>query len=192
MLEGKGFKEVYNLSGGIKAWQGLTAFGPVDTGMFLMRGDETPAEIVVLAYGMEEGLAAFYSELTAMTDEAEVSGVLKRLAGIEEKHKDTLFSVYLTLDPAAEDREDFETRIVANVMEGGFTAEEFLEQSRPALQTTKDVLELAMRLETQALDLYMRYSYITAGEKGKGVLYDIAEEEKTHLALLGRLRESRA
>jgi len=192
LLEGKGFREVYNLSGGIRSWQGLTAFGPVEMGRFRLRGDETPAEILVLAYDMEEGLAAFYSKITGMTDDEEVAGILKKLAGIEEKHKDSLFSAYLTFDPTAENRESFETRTVTDVMEGGFTAEEFLEQQRPALQTTGNVLELAMMLETQALDLYMRYSHKATEGKSKSVLHDIAEEEKAHLALLGRLMESRA
>ena len=169
----------------------MTAFGAVDTGMFRIRGDETPAEIVVLAYGMEEGLAVFYSKITGMTDDAEVAGILKKLAGVEEKHKDRLFSVYLTLDPAAGNRESFETRIATDVMEGGFTVDEFLEQQRPALQTTGNVLELAMMLETQALDLYMRYSHKATEGKSKSVLHEIAEEEKAHLAVLGRM-ESRA
>jgi len=54
LLAGKGFKDVYNLQGGIQAWEGLTAFGPAEIGMALLRGDETSKEIIVLAYGMEE------------------------------------------------------------------------------------------------------------------------------------------
>jgi rubrerythrin len=192
LLEGKGFKEVYNLNGGIKAWQGVTAFGPVEMGMVYLKGDETPAEIVVLAYGMEEGLAAFYSKITGLTEDPEVVGILKKLAGAEENHKTRLFRVYLDLDPAIKNKEEFETRIVSDVMESGFTMEEFLERNRPSLQTIENVLGMAMMLETQALDLYMRYSHRATEEKSKSVLYDIAEEEKAHLSILGRLLESRA
>ena len=48
-----------------------------------------------------------------------------------------------------------------------------------------------MMLEAQALDLYMRYSQEIKDDKGKRILYDIAEEEKGHLKTLGRLMEER-
>ena len=56
MLSGWGFKEVYNLAGGIKAFYGPKATGPRELNLDLVRGDETPAEIITLAYGMEKAL----------------------------------------------------------------------------------------------------------------------------------------
>ena len=190
-MAGKGFKDVYNLKGGIKAWQGLTAVGPVEMGMDLLRGDETPEEIIILSYGMEEGLGQFYSAIAKDTEDSEVANILTELAGIEENHKQKLFGLYLTLDQASTDKETFETEIVSKVMEGGFTTEEFLEKNRPALQTVPDVLNVAMMLETQALDLYSRYSQKIKDDQGKTLLYEIADDEKAHLASLGQLMETR-
>jgi len=186
-LAGKGFQEVYNLKGGIKAWQGLTATGPAEMGMSMVRGDESPEEIIVLAYGMEMGLGRFYSKLSEKTDDDEVAGLFVNLSKVEENHKQRLFNVYLTMDHAQSDHERFESKIVAEVMEGGFTTEEFLEQNKNAMQTIPDVLNIAMMLETQAMDLYLRYSQKIDEEQSKRVLYDIAEEEKAHLESLGRL-----
>jgi rhodanese-related sulfurtransferase len=42
LLSGQGFTEIYNLKGGIKAWKGQTAIGPVEEGMVLLKGDESP------------------------------------------------------------------------------------------------------------------------------------------------------
>ncbi len=189
MLAGMGFREVYNLKGGIRAWQGRTAVGPAEMGMVLLKGEETPVEIIVLAYGMEEGLRGFYSAMSESTEDAEVAGVLAKLADMEENHKQRLLDLYLTYDPATTSREAFETGVLSEVMEGGFTTEEFLEKNRPAMQTAADVLNVAMMLETQALDLYLRYSDKTKDDQSKGVLYGIAEEEKAHLAALGGLLE---
>jgi rubrerythrin len=75
------------------------------------------------------------------------------------------------------------------VMEGGFTTEEFLEKNKPAMQTIPGVLNIAMMLEAQAMDLYLRYSQKIEEDKSKKILYDIAEEEKAHLGSLGRLLE---
>jgi len=191
LLKGKGFEEVYNLKGGMMAWQGLSAFGPAEIGMVYLRGVETPADIVLLAYGMEEGLGQLYLRLAEMTEDAEVRGLLSKLAGIEKKHKERLYEVYLTFHPSVEDRQVFEDRVKPGVMEGGFTVEEYLEENKPALQTTENVLNMAMMLETQALDLYLRYSQKVRNAKGEEVLNDLAEEEKAHLAALARLVEAR-
>jgi rubrerythrin len=83
----------------------------------------------------------------------------------------------------------FEDRIVPEVIEGGVTTEEFLELNQPALQTIPEVLDMAMMIETQALDLYLRYSARSEDEKTKEVLYGIAEEEKNHLRHLGNLMD---
>jgi len=191
LLAGKGFKNVYNMKGGIRAWQGHKAAGPADMGMSLLRGDEAPAEIIVLAYGMEGGLEVFYKSLAGRMDDSEVVGVLTRLANVEENHKQRLFDLYFTLDPTIVDKETFEADIVSEVMEGGFSTEEFMEQNRDSMKAVPDVLSIAMMLETLALDLYLRYSQKVKDEKGKTVLYGIAEEEKAHLAALGRLMEER-
>jgi len=192
ILAGKGFSEVFNLKGGIKAWEGLTAFGPAEMGMVLLKGDETSQEIIVLAYGMEDGLAGFYGSLSEKMDDSEIVGLLHKLSKIEENHKKRLFDLYVTLESNVSDRETFENDIVTDVMEGGFSTEEFLEKNSDSMKTVPDVLSMAMMLETQAMDLYMRYSEKAEMDKSKSVLYDIAEEEKAHLKSLGRLMDQKA
>ena len=154
-----------------------------------MRGDETPPDIIIIAYGMEQGLEEFYSTMVGMIDDQEVVGILTKLAVIEENHKQRLFNLYLTFKPDVADKAAFEAGIVSDIMEGGFTTKEFLEQNRPAMQTVEGVLNVAMMLETQALDLYLRYSQKIKDENCRTVLNDIAQEEKAHLAGLGRLME---
>ena len=188
-MAGREFRKVYNLKGGIKAWHGLTATGPAEIGMVHFKGDETPPDIIILAYGMEQGLEEFYSTMVGMLDDQEVIGILTKLAVIEKNHKKRLFNLYLTFKPDVADKATFEAGIFSDIMEGGFTTEEFLKQNKPAMQTVGGVLNVAMMLETQALDLYLRYSQKIKDENAKTVLYEIAQEEKTHLASLGRLME---
>jgi rubrerythrin len=122
-------------------------------------------------------------------DDQEVVGILTKLAVIEENHKHRLFNLYITFEPEVIEKEAFEAGIFSDNMEGGFTTKEFLEQNSPAMQSVEGVLNVAMMLETQALDLYLRYSQKIKDENGRTVLYEIAEEEKAHLASLGRLME---
>lgn len=189
LLAGEGFKDVYNLKGGIKAWQGLATAGPADMGMSFLKGNETPDEIIVLAYGMEKGLGRFYAIVSRQTDDKEVADLLTILSDVEELHKKMLFNLYLSIDPSVSDIKTFETKMVSDVMEGGFTTEEFLEKNKSTMQTVTGLLDIAMMLETQAMDLYMRYSQKIEEDRSKKILYDIAEEEKAHLGSLGRLLE---
>jgi len=157
-----------------------------------LKGNESPQEVIVIAYCMEQGLADFYSRVPVMTHDSEVHRIIGKLVRIEEKHKDKLFALYQTLEPSTLDRKFFEDRVVSGVMEGGFTGEEFLEKNRLLLDSVQNLLNLAMMLEAQALDLYTRYAHKVEDAQSRSVLHDIAEEEKGHLAALGGLVEARA
>lgn len=187
LLAGQGFKEVYNLKGGIMAWNGRKASGSVESGMLYLKGNETPEDIIALAYGMEEGLKCFYRLMAEKFKDNEVAGMLNKLVSIEDMHKQKLLEIYKNLNTAVKDTETFESKIVSCIMEGGVTTEEFIKQNRPVLETIRGVLTMAVIIETQSLDLYMRYTEKIKDEKSRDVLYDIAEEEKVHLKELGKL-----
>jgi rubrerythrin len=189
LLSGKGFKDVYNLKGGIKAWQGLTAEGHAEFGMVLLTGEETFEEIIVLAYGMEEGMWIFYETIKESIDDESAKELLTQLAGIEDKHKEKLFALYTSISKSKINMDQFEAKIVSKVMESGMSTDEFIEQNLPSMQDIPGILNIAMTLETQAFDLYSRYSQKAEDKTTKDILYQIAQEEKAHLQSLGRLME---
>jgi rubrerythrin len=188
MLVGKGFKNVYNLSGGMHAWNGLEAEGPVELNMDLIKGDETPAQIIKLAYSMEESLGTFYRVAKTKTEDKEVIGILDNLASIEEKHKDYLLDLLKETEPAA--REELTaTGPESQILEGGFRMDTFLKQNERFLAHVSSLLDMAMMLETQALDLYLRFADKADDNRTKDVLFKIGQQEKQHVAALGRYRE---
>jgi rubrerythrin len=187
LLAGKGFKEVYNLQGGMRAWNGLKAFGPKEFNMELLRGDETPAEITLFAYGMESALGGFYAVMSDRTEDEELEELFSKLATIEQSHKEMIFSLYRSIEASGMDLPSFESSVKVKVMEGGFDIEAFLKENEPFMKTVPDALNVAMMIETQALDLYLRYADKSREVSTKGVLFKIAEEEKAHLGWLGQL-----
>ncbi len=191
MLSGWGFKEVYNLAGGIKAFEGPKAAGPQELNLNLVRGDETPAEIIALGYGMEKALQLFYETLQGQSQDRELRALFKQLARVEVRHEERLFEAYRQVEPGAADQESFEASIVPKTLEGGFDAKDFLEANKSHLQSAPQVLDLAMMLETQALDLYLRFADRCEQGPTKEVLFTLAGEEKAHLASLGRLLEEK-
>ena len=156
-------------------------------GMILLKGNETPREVICLAYGLEEGLRRFYSMSIKLAIDSEVVAILTKLAEIEVNHKKRLFDLYLTIDPTALNVEAFENRITSDLMEGGFDPDKLLEQNMPAFKTAAGVLDFAMMLEAQSMDLYMRYAEKSEDPEVKNILFNMAREEKAHLESLGDL-----
>jgi rhodanese-related sulfurtransferase/rubrerythrin len=191
MLSGWGFKEVYNLAGGIKGFLGPKAAGPRELNLELVRGDETPAEIITLAYGMEKAMQLFYETLQGQSQDQEVQALFGQLARVEVKHEERLFATYRQVAGEAEDLEGFEAGIVPRTLEGGFDAKEFLKTNQSHLSTAPEVLDLAMMLEAQSLDLYLRFVGLCEQAQTREVLYRLAEEEKAHLRRLGQLLEEK-
>jgi rubrerythrin len=189
MLAGQGFEKVYNVKGGMMAWKGPVAEGPVELNMDLVRGDVTPGEIIRIAYGMEMSLGGFYRTMSKRVEQPEVVALLNNLASIEEKHKEYLLELRQAVDLGEVDRATFEAEVTASVMEGGFDSDEFIRNNEQFMQTVPGLLDISMMLETQALDLYLRFAQKTEGDRTKEILFKIGDEEKAHLAALGRLRE---
>jgi sulfur-carrier protein adenylyltransferase/sulfurtransferase len=189
LLSGQGYKEVYNLKGGIKAWQGLKAVGPVELNLDLIQGDESPVAMIEICYGMEETLRKFYLLAGEEIKNGEVIALLKKLGDIEERHKQLLLSRYAELTPNQPEALGGLVDRLPQILEGGFKFSEFLIQNRAAFQSITELLDLAMMIETQALDLYLRFAMKTSEDSTKKVLYKIADEEKGHLEALGKLKD---
>jgi len=156
-------------------------------GMLSIKGDETPQEVICLSYGLEAGLQKFYAACANLALDPEVVGILARLAEIEIRHKDRLFELYKTIESSSQDREAFEAEINSEMTEGGFNPDELLEHNLSTFKSAGDVLNFAMMLEAQAMDLYVRYAEKCENQEVKAILFKMADEEKAHLKSLGDL-----
>lgn len=189
MLAGKGFKKVYNVSGGIKAWDAQTAVGPQDLGIHLFSHGESPEEILKVAFSLEEGLEDFYMNMAARAKNDTVRSLFEKLSRIEVKHQEALVRAYQELGHPGITQKDLSAMVTEKSMEGGLTTEEYLELFKPDLDSETDVISLAMSIEAQALDLYQRVGARVSQDRSRAVILKIADEEKEHLASLGRLMD---
>ena len=179
-LSGKDFAYVYNMAGGIKAWQGVKAKGPEEAGLEFFTGQEEYEDGVSLAYAMEDGLQVFYQILAARGQDDEEKRLYARLAGFEDRHKARLLAEYRqTHGP-----ESMPDKGVAGIMEGGSRTKNFLAQVEGHLHGKRDILELAMALEIQALDLYSRMAQKSEKMETRALFLQLADEEKVHLSYL--------
>jgi rubrerythrin len=189
MLSGKGFDDVINVAGGIKAWDGHTAVGPEEMGLELLTGKESIEETLVGAYSLEAGLRDFYLSMIEKVRQADIKDLFQKLSDIEILHQDRIFNEYLQVSGRQVNREDFENDLVVNAVEGGMTTDEYVQMYQPDWESAVDIISLAMSIEAQALDLYTRASERSEDPRSKDALKKIAEEERVHLEQLGKLMD---
>ncbi|QGY40598.1 sulfurtransferase [Pseudodesulfovibrio cashew] len=189
LLNGQGFDPVYNLVGGAMAWQGHTAFGPIELGMAVITGDEAPVEVIIKAYAMESSLQEFYLHRADVAETLERIELFQKLAGFEDRHKDVLYNHYTRIVGDKVPRgmvEDVALGKAGNEVEGGVDLEAFLEEYAPAFEGDKGVLEMAAMIEAQALDYYLRCAARAENPETRDILQQLAREEKAHLRLVGK------
>ena len=190
MLAGKGFKKVFNVAGGIKAWHAKTAIGPQDLGMDLFSGKEEPLDVLKVAYSLEQGLCNFYISMEKEAKHEKVKDLFAKLSEIEVKHQMSIYTAYNDISDEKLNKDEFEELVEIKALEGGLSTREYLDLFNPDLNSEIDVISLAMSIEAQALDLYQRVSSKIENLQSRDIINKIGNEEKAHLASLGKLLDS--
>lgn len=188
MLAGRGFKEVYSLAGGIKAWKGEVARGPEQAGLALLRGDESLAGLLAVVYGLEKGLGQFYQAAADMVDDPHVAELMRNLARVEDRHVAKVLDMFQAARPSPEESAALDESH-GDTVEGGFSADELQAQLKESNMAAPELIDWAMALEAQAMDLYLRLAQRAAGPEAQAALRQVGNEEKAHLESLARLRE---
>ncbi len=184
MLAGNGYNKIYNLTGGIKAWEKEVAVGAEDTGLHLFTREESPEEAIVIGFGLEMGLRDFYLSMVPKVSQESTQSLFKKLADIEILHQQRLVELYKEMTGTGLTIEQFAEKVAEPAMEGGLTTEEYLQLYKIDLNSELEVLSLAMAIEAQALDLYIRAADNSEKSGTRQVLLQIAEEERNHIERL--------
>ncbi len=181
------------MEGGIRAWEGKVATGGVEAGMAFFTPAVGTLQMVALAWAMEEGSRRFYQgACERLRADAEAARLLGELVHAEEEHKRGLLAGYEHLagkpaDPASLVQELAGTGS-GDTMEGGVpvaAALAWLEGKDLAV-----VLELAMGLEINAYDLYIKMERRVDAEL-RWIFAGLAREEQRHLERLAGLLDRR-
>ena len=181
LLKGQGFKEVYNLTGGLRAWKGLTARGPESSGLSLLQGLEDRRGTLEVALALEGGLAHFYQALAQGADSPRAARLLGHLARVERGHQDKVRAMLGGDEPLGQQGE-------LPRVEGALSAPELAARYQEQGRGLEEILDMAMMIETQGMDLYLRLARRTRPGRGREELLSLAQDEKGHLRALAELR----
>lgn len=148
--------------------------------------------MLIVVFGMEEGMRSLYQRLSRAVPDPDAAALFRELSELEVGHKQAVYDLYRAAGGELATIEAMEGRASRDVMEGGLNPDEILEAIQPKARSIEDVLSYAMMLETQALDLYLRFSQHGENEATTKMLRELADQEKSHLKVLGDLLEKRA
>lgn len=185
MLADKGVKEIFNMEGGMREWDGFVAEGLPEAGIVYFPEDATYEELIGLAWILEDGSRKFYSEI-AETIPDDAKKLFAGLVKAEERHKTSLINLYKEFSGKEPDS-GFPAAITAggkvgDVMEGGMRVSEALSWARG--KNPVQIIELSMGLETNSYDLYIKMGRRIKDGRAQEVFRSLAVEEKKHLEQL--------
>ena len=186
LLMNASFNDVWNMAGGMLAWQGLKASGAPEAGAAIFDEAIDTADVISLAWALEDGARLFYQEMSRQYADTQVGRLFKALSSAEDHHKACLQKVYAEL--TGNDVEPPRPEGLEPTMEGGILLETALSWAtgRPA----PDALELSASVEINAYDRYLQAAASRPDDASKEVLLQVGREEKTHLDwLLNTLTE---
>lgn len=188
LLADAGLSDVHNMSGGIDAWNGHQASGPPEFGKFCFPSTLTPAELVAVAWMIEDGTQRFYRGVFEACKS--ICKVIEKLAQDGDTHKRSLENLFEKLSGEAP-AEGFprsalepHLEVEEDMMAGCVPLDKALAWASG--REVYQVLELMMAFKANALDLYIKMARGVDDEGAKEVFTTLAEQEQKHLEALGR------
>lgn len=175
-----GFTECFNMSGGILEWEGAEAAGDELFGLdYFVGGDFSSA--FAMAYQMELNLKQFYLLLSEDSDTVAEKEMLSQMALFEDGHMAKLKSRHKSHQPLSSPDERHD-----GIIEGGIDPADMRSALQGQLGSAQNVLQLAMKLEAQALDLYSRLARTHKGSEVAVFFNEMSLEEQNHLQRLAK------
>jgi rhodanese-related sulfurtransferase/rubrerythrin len=184
-LMNAGFHEVYSMSGGINAWEGLVAVNEPELNAAWFDPAHSSEEHIALAWLLEDGTRQFYAAQAAVHNHADESDFLRSMAAVEEQHKQSLMQLLSGIRGSHDELPQAllkERGDQPAVMEGGVPLDQALKWVQG--KSMQEVLELAIGFESNALDRYMLLSRNISEPKSREVFLRLADQERQHLRQL--------
>ncbi len=179
VLLNAGFEDVWNMAGGILAWEGKVATGAPAAGMWWFDEARGPEEYIALAWILEEGARIFYTRMGDQFASLDAGDLYKGLAAVEGRHKETLRDLFRELTGREEDPLSPDELAAHDTMEGAASITQALAWAEG--KEPLDVLEFSVAMEVNAYDLYLKVAHRLEDPRSKDILLHIAREEKAHL-----------
>ncbi len=178
-------KSVYNLEGGILAWEGkkLTDFPKVQV---FEKGAGTET-LLYTAMDLEKGAWRFYRAAMEKTRDHPLFSILAKLSEAETAHARAVYQYWAPTQKDPPSFEDVFSSLAGDILEGGESLSGALERLEALSgDLCLSIIELALHIEYSAYDLYRTAAETNEDGGAKSAFLSIAQAEKGHMRMLTR------
>ncbi|WP_028582296.1 rhodanese-like domain-containing protein [Desulfogranum japonicum] len=176
-------RKVYNMEGGILAWDGVTATNVPNLNAFDMIGP--PSQLLFQAMEMERGAERLYQELMKRFQQPILQQLLDVLVRAEEGHARAVYRYWAEQEDSPAPFELVYRQLKGDILEGGIEVSHALDSvEKQAESPCRVVFELALAVEFAAYDLYRSLAHYFAGQKLEKTFLAIAQAEKEHMRIV--------
>ena len=181
-------KKIYNLMGGIMAWDGKTLVDLPQVKLF--DGIDEPAELLLKSMDLEKGALRFYSHVVENYAGQPFVHIIAPLVNAERIHAQSIYRHWQKITKAPAPFDELFENLEGDILEGGENLESAIQrfetlEGNPCL----GLIELALDIEYSAYDLYRTMADQTNDEAARSAFLAIAQVEKSHMQLLANAVE---
>ncbi len=174
--------DIFNLAGGITAYQGKTL--PDYPRISIFRDVFSLEEVVTKAISLEKGAYKLYSGFLPRVQNQDLKKQIQRLANLEIEHAKVVYNQ--GIDVLAQDFDDLFSEAPEDIVEGGLDVEAWMAEmeSRGQAELCTYFLELALEVETAAYDMYRNLAQKDFSRDIVECFFVLSEQEKFHMRLV--------
>ncbi|WP_035245192.1 rhodanese-like domain-containing protein [Desulfogranum mediterraneum] len=173
---------IYNMVGGMLAWEGRAPVGMPDLKVFDLGGGAT--QLLIQAMELERGAERFYLELLSWDMAPELEAPLQLLAQAEQGHARLLHHQLASLQESPLSFAACYDELEGDIIEGGVELASLLASFEEQPESPcRLALELALGIECSAYEMYRALAQRFVGQELEQLLLQIAQAEKEHLQI---------
>jgi rhodanese-related sulfurtransferase/rubrerythrin len=178
---------IYNLTGGMLAWDGAVAADFPRVGLF--DRSVTPLEMMEIAMNLEKGALLFYSHVAERYEHETWSRGFETLAAAERGHAKIVYDYWsgLSNQPEIEPFESLFESMAGDMLEGGLSLDDALSRAGAVGDMAcVRLVELALHIEYAAYDLYRTMADQSLASEPRQGFLKLAQAEKAHMRALAK------
>jgi len=178
-------QKIYNLSGGIMAWDGkrLAAFPRLQ----VFGGSASLADLMFKSMDLEKAALRFYLYITDKYRDQDFIRTVAHLVKAEEAHARRIYAFWKEAVDAPAPFDELFEKLDGEILEGGQTLEEALAAVEKIDGShCLNLLELALNIEYHAFDMYRTMANRMQEDAARQAFLAIAQGEKSHMGVISR------
>ncbi len=179
-------ERIFNLAGGILAWQGKKLQDFPRVSVFPAAGDIS--SILIRAIELEKGAQTFYTACAGLFEHETISRDAAALAKLEMEHARVIYRILKRYRPDLENFEKMFENAPGDIIEGGLSVTEAVNRLKNAEgDTCVNFFELALEIEFMAYELYKNLAAITGEKEIALEMLALSEQEKGHTRVVANM-----